>query len=233
VSKDDTDKRDVCLSVEESHHLSVISRIKKGEIVTLLDGCGGIYNARVKRIDERKSLVEIVDSRKAEVLFRPDIAIPVIRANRMNIAVEKCVELGVRRIIPYLSERTIWRGNKQDAKKKVEKLNRKVIAACKQSGQAYFPQVESIFSFNGFLNLLAEYERIYLAQSGAEHKVKSAGISGRVLGIVGPEGGLAGEEKNMILRGGALSISLGRSRLRSETAAVCLVFFMNLLHGQI
>ena len=88
VPRDNAGKRDVCLSAGESHHLSVVSRVKKGEIVTLLDGCGGIYSARVKRIDSRESLVEIIDSKKAQLFFRPDIAIPIIKANRMNIAVE-------------------------------------------------------------------------------------------------------------------------------------------------
>jgi 16S rRNA (uracil1498-N3)-methyltransferase len=229
VSKDSTGKRDVYLSVAESHHLSSVSRIKNDEIVTLLDGRGGIYNARVKRADARKTLVEIIDSRIAESLFRPDIAVPLIRANRMDIAVEKCAELGVRRIIPYISERTIWRGRKQDAEKKVERLERKIIAACKQSGQPYFPQVEPIIYFNELLETFTGYKRIYLADSGGECEIENDKNSGEVLGIVGPEGGLTEDEKSMILKRGAIPVSLGVSRLRSETASICLVFYMRVL----
>ena len=229
VPKDGTGKRDVYLSTAESHHLSSVNRIKNDEIVTLLDGRGGIYNARVKRADPRKTLVEIIDSRIAESLFMPDIALPLIRANRMDIAVEKCAELGVRRIIPYISERTIWRGKKQDAKKKAERLERKVIAACKQSGQPYFPRVEPLLHFNEFLKIFTGYKRIYLAHSGGERKIKNAENSGEVLGIVGPEGGLTEDENNMILKRGAIPVSLGVSRLRSETASICLVFYMRVL----
>ncbi|MDZ7860157.1 MAG: 16S rRNA (uracil(1498)-N(3))-methyltransferase [Candidatus Krumholzibacteriota bacterium] len=228
LSEDNIDSKNVYLSESESHHLSVVSRIKKGERVKLLDGRGGIYHARVKQSDARKTLVEITCKKKSEVLFRPDIAIPLIRANRMDVAVEKSAELGARRIIPYLSERTIWRGEKKEAAKKKERLNRKVIAACKQSGQAYFPEVESIICFNDLLNIIDEYERVYLARRGGTRKAENGVTSDKVLGITGPEGGLTKNEENMLQERGAIPVSLGNSRLRSETAAICLVFYMRI-----
>ncbi|HMA77473.1 MAG TPA: 16S rRNA (uracil(1498)-N(3))-methyltransferase [Candidatus Krumholzibacteriaceae bacterium] len=226
LSEDNSDRKDVYLSESESHHLSVVNRIKKGERVKLLDGRGGIYQAKVKQSDARKTLVEITGKKRSSALFRPDIAIPLLRANRMDIAVEKSAELGTRRIIPYLSERTIWRGKKKEAEKKKERLNRKVIAACKQSGQAYFPEVESIFCFNDLLNITDDYERVYLARRGTSRKAENRVTTGRVLGVIGPEGGLTENEEDMLQEKGAIPVSLGNSRLRSETAAICLVFYM-------
>lgn len=212
------------LSGIEHHHLARVTRIKVGDIVGLLDGEGGIYEANVSRITEDETRVEVLSYRKAKKQHPVDMALAVTRAPRLDMAVEKCSELGVRKIIPFASGRSIWRGGGTESEKKRERLLRKVIAACKQSGQPYFPEVTPVLDFNSFLEIMTSYPKVYLADRRGSKRIARAGGAGEILGIVGPEGGLTAEERRKVIGGGAELISLGPHSLRSETAAVCLMF---------
>ena len=214
------------LTGDEAHHLSRVSRVKPGEQVTLLDGVGGVYEAIVKKTVGIETELEIVAYTQVRPLPPVDMAIALTRAPRFDIAVEKCCELGLRGIVPLVSERTLRRGKGAAAEKRRLRLERKVIAACKQSGQPYFTHVAPVIDFEGLMESLPSYSSIYLADRDGVGPVTGVAAPGRgaVLGIVGPEGGFTGEERRALIAAGARMLSLGPSRLRSETAAICLAF---------
>ena len=132
----------VSLGEGESRHLFKVVRARPGDDVTLLDGEGGTYRAVIRTGGtigglKKGSVVtaEIMAVERADPAFVIDIAMPLIKSHRMDFAIEKCAEMGVRRIIPFRCERSIWKGGEEEAGKKRERLERKVAAACKRTGR--------------------------------------------------------------------------------------------------
>lgn len=219
----------VSLGEGESRHLFKVVRARPGDEVTLLDGEGGRYGAVIKTGGmigglKKSSQVtaEITSVEKTGPAFIVDIAMPLIKSHRMDYAIEKCAEMGVRRIIPFRCERSIWKGGKEEAGKKRARLERKVAAACKQSGNPWFTRIEPVATFAGLTGMLEDYSGIYLAdEEGSLFSSAFAApeLPGDMIGIVGPEGGFTEVEKEALLSAGAVTVSLGLNRLRSETSA--------------
>ena len=100
------------IECDEAHHMKGVSRVRKGDSVFLLDGKGYVHSCDVIETDARRLVMEVTSS---ELFPEPppvDMAISVIKAPRMEMSVEKCTELGVRRMIPLVSKRSVWRGGK-------------------------------------------------------------------------------------------------------------------------
>lgn len=215
----------VVLDGAEFRHCTKVCRVKAGERVKLLDGRGSIYDAVVEHVGPREARLRIAGATKAPEQPPVDIALAVLKAPRFDLALEKCTEIGVRRLIPFASARSVWRGDGGGAAAKLDRMKRKVAAACKQSGQPYLPVVESVSDFDGLIERLGSYESVFLAdRDAALVKTNIAAGSGPILGVVGPEGGFDPDEHCRLARGGATALSLGPFRLRSETAAMCLLY---------
>jgi 16S rRNA (uracil1498-N3)-methyltransferase len=216
----------VVLDGPEFHHCVRVCRVRVGDTVKLLDGRGGTYEARVERIDEREAFLRVLAFTKADELPPIDIALGVVKAPRFDLAVEKCTELGVRRLIPFTSERCVWRDGGDAAVLKIERIQRKIIASCKQSGRPFFPEIARVVRFDALLEELPRYRTAYLADRHADTIAAAVGQTekGPLLGIVGPEGGFNPAERDAFIEKGVLPLSLGPFRLRSETAAVCLLY---------
>ncbi len=228
VRAGDIGEKTARLRGEEYHHLAKVLRIREGERVRLLDGDGGLYESSVSRYENGEAILDLLSTSRPPRPRPVDLALPLFKAGRMDAAVEKCGELGVRAIIPFRSERSIWKEHGGDKEKKLERLRRKIESACKQAGQPYFPRVEDIVHFKGLISMIPLYPKVFLADGefGGGPDFTREDPKRPLLGIVGPEGGLTDEEREMILRSGAEALSLGNSRLRSETAAICLSFLL-------
>lgn len=214
------------LDGDEAHHLSRVSRVRVGDRVELLDGHGTISEATVLKIQKTSVELRIESKRTIEKPYPVDLALAVIKAGRMDLVAEKCTEIGVRRIIPYLCERSVWKGDEEDAANKRERLVRKIESACKQCGQPWFPEVTPILKFQGLAGMIPGYAKTFLADAAGRTSLGRDDFpgTGPVLGITGPEGGFSEAERSQLADAGAESLSLGRFRLRSETAAICLAF---------
>jgi 16S rRNA (uracil1498-N3)-methyltransferase len=214
------------LKGDEFHHLAHVVRAKVGQELILLDGSGGVYSARVTSIGQDEAHLEILGVSRAERPHPIDLALPALKASRLDLAVEKCTEVGFARLIIFSSRRSIWKGGEREAARKGERLERKIMAACKQSGQSFFPVIDGFTDLDGLIERIPGYGRAYLADPGGvrlDETAKSADDRG-VLAIVGPEGGFTERERTELVASGALPVSLGGARLRSETAAICLLY---------
>jgi len=222
----------VTIDGDEFHHMVHVSRLKRGDNVGLLDGRGRTYQAVIELIDKDLAELRVIDIRE-EKSPGFDIAIAVINSQRLDWAVEKCTEIGLGRFIPFTSERCIWRGDEQKRKKKRERLIRKAISACKQSGQSWLPDIREIVDFESLVKEIEGYEIALLASSSGRHikniredlSMKPGDL--KILGIVGPEGGFSEYEEQALIMSGAIPINLGQSRLRTETACMLLTFLVN------
>jgi len=214
----------VSLREAEGHHLFRVNRAKTGDEFVLLDGEGGIYRAAIDSASEMTA--RIISAEKAEPVLPVDMALPMIKQGRMDYAVEKCAEMGIRSIIPFTCERSVWKGDSREAEKKRERFAKKVEAACKQSGNPWFTRIEPVHGFPALVEGLSAYESVFLADPDgvrfSEAFSVPCGTAGVTIGVTGPEGGLTGGEKEALVSAGAALVSLGLNRLRSETSAFLL-----------
>jgi 16S rRNA (uracil1498-N3)-methyltransferase len=222
---------DVTLSPEESAHCIRVLRLGAGAKVQLIDGKGGYYNAVVTLPDAkhcRLSVTETIESR-APRMYSVHIAIaPTKNMDRFEWFIEKSVEIGIDIITPLLchhSERRVL---------KTDRLEKLIIATMKQAIIPGKPVLNELTSFKDFVGSIAhpgtnrfiahceETERETL------QKVCRAGQDAVVM--IGPEGDFSPEEVLSAINHGLVPVSLGRNRLRTETAGVVACNMINCLN---
>ena len=141
----------------------------------------------------------------------------------MDWCVQKCTELGVTKIVPFVSNFTTVK----QSDNKQERLMRVAIEACKQSGRAVVPEITAILTFNQVLAQLKEYEQIIVAfeqeTAPAKDVISKLTKTKKVALIVGSEGGFSKNEVEQFIKLGAKSICMGKNILRAETASVALL----------
>lgn len=224
IARVDPGEKRIVITGAEHHHLARVRRAKEGDDVTVLDGSGGICETTLTRLSRNTAILQVRSYRKTPDPPAIDMALALTKAHRLDFAVEKCTEIGVRRFIPFTADRSVWRGGEKESARKQDRLRRKVLAACKQSVNPYFPVVEDLLGFNDLLKVIEEYEVVYFAdREGRPSPSVADSPGGRILGIVGPEGGFNVSEQSALVDAGALAVSLGPYVLRSETAAICLL----------
>lgn len=207
------------LSKEESAHCVRVLRKKSGEKIDIIDGRGGLYEAVI--IDDKPSgcVVEVVGSRSefGKLPYELHIAIaPTKNIDRIEWFLEKSGEIGISEVSLLLCDHSERKTVKQE---RVEKV---VVSAVKQSLKAYVPKLNELVSFAEFMKqdfgdmprFIAhcdpDFERVHLKKI----------VGDRALVLIGPEGDFSPKEIKMALSKGFVSISLGNSRLRTETAAL-------------
>ena len=210
------------LSEEESKHAVRVLRLAVGDAVELLDGRGGHYQAKIAEANPKRCQLRIThhETVPPRPYFTHVAVAPTKNLDRMEWFVEKAVEVGVERISFLRCARSERR------ELKLERLEKIAISALKQSGQAWLPQLDELTDFTAFVADVApgtafiahleEGERTALAQ------VAASGPGCCVL--IGPEGDFSPAEIALALGRGIRPVTLGASRLRTETAALAAVF---------
>ncbi|MDX1671363.1 MAG: RsmE family RNA methyltransferase [Balneolaceae bacterium] len=200
----------------EAHHASRVLRYGEGDAITVVDGEGGWFEGEVGNVYEDILLVKISKREKRErPLPRRILGLAIIKKrDRLEFAVEKAVELGASEIALFRSEHTV-KGSVN-----IDRIESIALSAMKQSLRCWLPEIRQLDSLDAVLqhyadcDILAAHEK-----SGVESDIPGDS-SGSYLLLVGPEGGFAdGEIKNIESSGGRI-VSLGKYRLRAETAAI-------------
>jgi 16S rRNA (uracil1498-N3)-methyltransferase len=226
------------LDGREAHHALHVLRLKRGELVTVLDGVGNEFMCAVE--DCGRNVVTLSVSLK-NFVPAPPCSITLLQAvpkgKIIESIIQKSVELGVRRIVPVLSERVVTQLDDEDAENKRGKWRNVAIEAIKQCGAAWLPEVEAPLTIEQFL---ARKERFDLSLAGSLQKERrhprevlrefetKHGRLPQSAGVwIGPEGDFTLEELKMIQNSGAQPVSLGRLVLRVETAAIYCLSILN------
>lgn len=209
---------EVLLEAEESLHLSKVLRLKAGEIVGLMDGKGSLYEAVVAFPHAKESKLSISKLlEKQERKRKLHIAIaPTKSMERFEWFLEKAVEIGIDRITPLVSQRS------ERVVLKKPRMEKIILSAMKQSRQAWMPQLDELISTSDFLTKPHE-GLACIAHCGAGPKESFYKIQSdhqNMLVLIGPEGDFTPHEIAQAIENGFTSVSLGDSRLRTETAAI-------------
>lgn len=216
-----------------ANHIRRVLRLVPGDALTLFDGRGGEYEARIEGL-RKDAVIVAVGSHRAIERESPlaiTLAQGVSRGERMDLVVQKATELGVRRIVPVLTERTVVRLNGQQSDPKVRHWRAIAVAACEQCGRNAVPEIASPVTLERFLSgtLLCGAGRAAAEDSTTSRFVLAPESSLRVRDVppvasltllVGPEGGLADSELEAARAAGYLAVRLGPRILRTETAAI-------------
>ncbi len=215
-----------------ARHCAVL-RLRRGDAVVLFNGEGGEFSAKLTRAS-RGDLRACVISRQTPERESPlaiALAQCISSGDRMDITLQKSTELGVSRIVPIASERSVVKLSSDRADRRVAHWRNVVIAACEQCGRNHVPEVAAITAFAAFLSRAAsDGLRLLLAPDSDRH-LKQLEPPSRVTLLVGPEGGLAPEERQRAERSGFVPIRFGPRVLRTETAPLAAIAAMQALWG--
>jgi len=227
---DNISKDTLLIGGDEFVHLTHVMRKNVGDIFFVVDGHGKAYEVRLEEIKKKTARCSILQqfSNYHEPARDVTLGVGVLKNHsKFDFLVEKVTELGVREIIPIHTERTI------PSHAKVDRWQKLALAAMKQSGRAYLPQVKALMTLDDFLvhtkgsNLkLIAHEKI--DTTTPLHNIPST-IAKSITILIGPEGGFTDLEVERAVAAGYTIVSLGERRLRTETAAIVLTALSILL----
>lgn len=209
---------DLSLPAGAARHLKVL-RLAAGEAVTVFDGTGGEWAAEVVDGRSLRLLQHLEVEREADV--RVMLAVGMPANERMDGLVEKAVELGVARIQPLLTRRSVLRLQGERAERRVAHWQGVAIAACEQCGRNRVPEVAPVMALADWVRQLADSgdtARRYLLSPQATAPLQPLAPAETGWMVSGPEGGLDDDEMAQLLRAGFHAVSLGPRVLRADTA---------------
>jgi 16S rRNA (uracil1498-N3)-methyltransferase len=208
---------------DAANHVARVLRLERGAPLTVFDGRGGEHAARIEEFRKDAVVVAVGERAAADPESRLSLTLAqgVSRGERMDWVVQKATELGVTRIVPVLTERTVVKLDARQSGRKHQHWQGIVIAACEQSGRTRLPDVAPPIALQEFLRQSNEARavRILLSPTGTQ-RVDDLTPDGGLIVLIGPEGGLAESEQRAALDAGFLAMRLGPRVLRTETAAV-------------
>ena len=198
----------------DAHRHLKVSRTELGERIEVFDGRGRVWSGLVLSVNKRETRIHVEESRQEPA---PPVELILAQALIKNTAfewvLEKAVEIGVTRIIPFRALRSNVRGGEREAR-----WQRIIVEAAKQSKCYHLPHLDDVTDLETVLQIEVPSKILFAERNGGS--LKSAVTGSPVLYIVGPEGGWTDEELEAARRSDARPVHLGSNVMRAETAAV-------------
>ncbi|HEU4778280.1 MAG TPA: 16S rRNA (uracil(1498)-N(3))-methyltransferase [Steroidobacteraceae bacterium] len=216
---------EIVLPAQAGEHLTRVLRLEAGAALTLFNGEGGEFAATLAPAIGKKTIARVLryDAVERESPLDVTLLQGVARGERMDLIVQKSTELGVTRIVPVLTERSVVKLDAKQRERKREHWQAIAISACEQCGRNRVPEVHEPAALGAsIVALAADSLRCMLAADG-ESSLAAAAVSvanPRFVLLIGPEGGLAENERAFALANGFAGRSLGPRVMRTETAGL-------------
>ena len=231
VTPEQVKEKTIVVEGADVNHMKNVLRMKMGEQVGISDGNNRKYVCQVAAFEEEQALLTILEEQEADTELASKLYLfqGLPKNDKMELIVQKAVELGAYEVIPVATKRAVVKLDAKKAAKKTERWNSISESAAKQSGRSFIPKVTDVMTYKEALAcaealdvILIPYE---LAEGMQETKELIAGIApGQSVGIfIGPEGGFAQEEVEAAVEAGARTVTLGRRILRTETAGLAIL----------
>ncbi len=205
----------------DARHITKVLRMQIGEALTLCDCAGMDYRGEIASVGETVS-VRILSTHRSEA--EPSVALHLYQAlpkgEKMELIIQKAVELGVTDITPVLSARCISRPDPQSMQKKLVRYQKIAAEAAKQCGRGILPTVRPLLTFEQALSEASGFDlSIFFYECGGENLQKIISSDQREIALfVGSEGGFSEAEADLAAGAGAVAATLGKRILRCETA---------------
>lgn len=228
IGQRENGEKTVLIMGDDATHITKSLRMKEGQQLTVCDAQGKDYLCRVERTGETVTLAVVEETEcLSEPPYRATVYQALIKGDKFDTVVQKAVECGAYRLVPFISERCIVRLDKKDAAKKVIRWQRIAEEAAKQCGRGIIPAVSGLLTFKEAVAEAAladiplfcyEEERGFSLKTAVETAKEKKNVKNVSL-IIGSEGGFAPSEAQLAKSAGMTSVGLGRRILRTETAS--------------
>jgi 16S rRNA (uracil1498-N3)-methyltransferase len=205
-----------------ANHIMRVLRLRDGDLLTLFDGRGGEYGARITGLRKDSVQVAVQEHRavERESALHLTLAQGISRGERMDWVMQKATELGVRRIVPVFTERSIVRLDERQSERKLQHWRAITISACEQSGRNRLPEVTAPLGLYETLRAIdPDATRVLLSPAGTL-RARDLERPSKIAMLIGPEGGLSDNEEEAAVSAGFRQVQLGPRILRTETAAI-------------
>jgi 16S rRNA (uracil1498-N3)-methyltransferase len=224
----------IALPERAAHHAAAVLRLREGERVIVFDGTGGEHDASIAAAARGRVEAEI--GARREVERESPLAVTLVQGissgERMDLTVQKAVELGIAAIQPVLTEKTVVRLDAERSAAKAQHWRRIVISACEQCGRNRLPDVLPVVTLADYCRDAPRGARLLLSpRAGRAMRAAAAGIAGEVVLAAGPEAGFSAAEEELLVGAGFEPVRLGPRVLRTETAALAALAALNALAG--
>jgi len=211
--------KEITFDKEESRHIGKVLRKKEGDVLDITNGEGYFFKAELTLVTPKKCLAQIIEITEQESLpYRLHIAVAPTKSNdRFETFLEKATEIGITEITPITCDHSERKTIKPERYEKI------IQSAMKQSLKAYLPKLNKAISFKEFLSQSHKESLKCIAHCEETDKKSFKSVLEKqqsVLVLIGPEGDFSPEEINLAKMNGFIPVTLGESRLRTETAAV-------------
>lgn len=218
----------IAVTGEDASHIAKVLRMKPGEKLTVCDCAGTDYNCEIVSPDPSAVTLKILGKEKS--ISEPDIKVTLYqglpKGDKMELIIQKSVELGVSAIVPVMTLRSVSRPDAKSLAKKEERWNKIAAEAAKQSGRGLLPRVLPALSFNEAIKAMAAHTAAIMLYekngSSIKDELEKPGADFKSTGIlIGPEGGFDETEAAYARENGVVTAGLGPRILRTETAPLC------------
>lgn len=226
VSKDNISDNIITISASDAYHIARSLRMAVGDEVTVCDDAGTEYLCTLRRIRDDECVAEVISSRPGSTESPVDITLYMAypKGDKLETVVQKSVELGAARVVPFESSRCIKRPSEDKLGKITERLSRIAEEAAKQCGRSRLPTVERMIKLRELLERIKDYDLTLFCYEGKGTESLRSVLEGyqkregKIAVIIGSEGGFSEEEARSITEAGARCVGLGPRILRCETA---------------
>ena len=216
------------LSKEHTHYLVNVMRAKRGGNVNFFNK-NGEWLSEIVFLEKDRVEVKFLSKIKENTnTLNIELAICLVKKNAMEIILQKATELGIRKIIPIISERT------EVKEINFERANKIVIEATEQSNQLEPPEISEILKLKDFLNINTN-KKIFFADINSDYSLEKKDFKEgeTVTVLVGPEGDFSPTERELILNGSTtVAFSLSKNILRTDTAVISAISLVNFITNQ-
>ncbi|MDP2277485.1 MAG: 16S rRNA (uracil(1498)-N(3))-methyltransferase [Nitrospirota bacterium] len=247
---------EVTISGEKARYLISVLRCSAGDELQVFDGEGSLYKSKITGIENKKVIIDLVEriSLNAESPLNLILVQGILKGEKMDIVIQKATELGVKEIIPAITERSQIRHTR-----KVDRWRKIAEEASKQSGRTIISVVHEPIEFSNFFEGIVNSHKIkgfifweegglalkeaienitihdtrYTMQDKKNHESSCILHPESFYLLVGPEGGFSKAEVSLAVSKGFITVSLGKRILRAETAAISAVALIQFLLGDI
>lgn len=225
----------LALSPEASQHVAVVLRMQVGEQLTLFCGDNREFAVTIEAVKKKQVMVVIdaVSEINKESPLTIHLAQAISKGERMELVMQKAVELGVTSITPIISERCVVKLDQERMHKKLHQWQAIVIAACEQSGRNTVPTVQQPLTLERYLHEESAQLKLMLHPGGNKNWRDYTFAQQSFALLIGPEGGLSDAEVQRAGAQGFQPLSLGPRILRTETAAITALSVLQAVAGDL
>jgi 16S rRNA (uracil1498-N3)-methyltransferase len=209
------------LDERAAHYLINVLRLTAGESITLFNGFGGEYEALIIHIAKKNIRVRIVNflEREVESHLNITLAQSMAKGEKMDVIIQKAVELGVKKIVPLFTERCTVKLQNEKSEKRLLHWRSIIVSACEQSGRNVLPEISPILTLKNWLPTI-KADQCFVLTPHESQKISLLNSHQNIVLLIGPEGGLTENEIKLAKTHHFIPLNLGPRILRTETASL-------------